>query len=248
MWLGAAGAALLSSGTAAAGGGSGHLGGFGGAGYPLPADGYRLVEAELIDRRSGRVELRHQHFDERGVADRIATLGTLTLRRTGAWQSSIGVGTYGAEETDAAGFINLHSRALLREVDRDGYGLGIAGGVHYNVNDERRDDHYLVIPLTVEWGRRTTLHANIGGIHYRQADETAGLWALALDWQLARRWEVLFQFSSDTLSESKVHGVTGLRYTVLDELVQIDVGYGRELTSGGGDQYHFGLQFDAIRF
>ncbi|BAU57150.1 hypothetical protein HH1059_04680 [Halorhodospira halochloris] len=219
-----------------------------GKGFPIPGDGYRLIEAELIDRRTGRFELWQQHHDKRSIGDEMATFANLNLRRAGNWQAGMGLGSYGKEGEDGAAFANVQAKQMWREPHRDGYGLGWAAGMHYDYSNERRHDHYLVIPATVRWGERTTLHANLGATHNNQTDDTEGLWALGMDFRFTERWDVILQLSDNTEDDTNIDGIAGISRSIFNDLVQLDLAYGREFTSGAHDEYYFGIRFDAIRF
>lgn len=219
-----------------------------GKGYPLPGDGYRLVEAELVDRRTGRFEFWQQHHDTSGKKNEVATFADLTLRNSANWQGSLGLGTYAKERIAGAAFTNVQFKQMWREMYRDGYGLGIAAGLHHDYSHGNRHDHYVILPAAWQWGQRTTLQANAGAVYDHQAEETEGLWALSLDWRFTENWDVLLQLSDDTANNTDMDGVFGLRRTMLHDLVQIDFAYGREMTSGAHDEVYFGIRFDAIRF
>jgi len=214
---------------------------------PLPGDAYELIEAELIDRRSGTVELWHQEVD-RSEADRVGTFGALTTRGTGNWQTTVGLGTEGDEGADANAFLDVEGLWLWRDRHRDGYGLGLAAGADYDISNDQRRDHYLLLPLTVDWGQRTTVHANLGVNHNREADDTDGIWGLGLDWRFTERWDVILQVSGDTDSDQDARGAFGLRRSLLDDLVEVDLAYGRVMSSGEDDEFYLGVSFDAIRF
>lgn len=217
-------------------------------GFALPGDGYRLIEAELIDRRTGRFEFWQQRHDRDSAGDEMATFGNLTMRRNGNWQTSMGLGSYGVQGQNGAAFTNLQLKQMWHQPHRDGYGLGWAAGLHYDYSNEEHHDQYLLIPASAPWGKRTTLHANLGAVHDRQARETEGLWALGLDWRLTQSWDVILQFSDVMDSNTKTDGVFGLRRTMFHDLVELDLAYGRKMTSGAHDEFYLGISFDAIRF
>lgn len=217
-------------------------------GFPLPGDGYRLIEAELIDRRTGRFELWQQHHEMSSAGDHLATFGNLTLRQTANWQTSLGLGNYAAEGENGAAFANLQAQQMWRQLHRDGYGLGWAAGVHYDYSNNRRHDHYAILPATLKGGKRTTFHANLGAVYNQQSDTTEGLWALGIDWRFTEKWDVILQLNDRTDNDRDVDGTFGLRRSMFNDLVQLDLAYGREITSGAHDEYYFGLRFDAIRF
>ncbi|MCG5528515.1 MULTISPECIES: hypothetical protein [Halorhodospira] len=214
---------------------------------PLPGDAYDIIEAELIDRRSGTVELWHQEVDRSG-ADRVGTFGALTTRGTGNWQITVGLGTEGVEDDYARAFLDVEGLWLWRDRHRDGYGLGLAAGADYDISNDQRREHFLLVPLTVDWGQRTTVHANLGVNHDRTADDTDGIWGLGLDWRFTERWDVILQVSGDTESDNDARGAFGVRRSLLDDLVQVDLAYGREMSSGEDDEFYLGVSFDAIRF
>ncbi|MBK1728746.1 hypothetical protein [Halorhodospira halophila] len=214
---------------------------------PLPGDAYEITEAELIDRRSGTVDFWHQEVD-RSEGDRVGTFGALTTRGTGDWQTTVGLGTQGTEGADANAFLDVEGLWLWRDRHRDGYGLGLAAGLDYDISDDRRRDHFLLVPLTVDWGQRTTVHANLGVSHNRQDDDTDGIWGLGLDWRFTERWDVILQATGDTDSDEDARGAFGLRRSMLDDLVQLDLAYGRVMSSGEDDEFYLGVSFDAVRF
>lgn len=217
------------------------------AGSPLPGGAYSLVEAGLIDRRSGTVELWHQEIDG-SATDTVGTFGALTTRGTGDWQTTVGLGTEGEEGRDTDAFLDLEAKWLWRDPHRDGYGLGLAAGVDYSISEDQRRDHYLVAPLTLDWGQRTTFHANLGMLHDREADETDGIWGLGLDWRITEHWDVALQVTGDSDSDTDERAAVGLHRGMMDDLVQLDLAYGRVTDAGEDDEFYLGLSFDAVRF
>ncbi len=217
------------------------------AGGPLPGDAYEIIEAELIDRRSGTVELWHQEVD-RSEGDRVGTFGALTTRGTGNWQTTVGLGTEGVEDESAGAFLDLEGLWLWRDRRRDGFGLGLAAGVDYSISEDQRRDHYVLVPYSVDWGQRTTFHANFGLNHNRQADDTDGIWGTGIDWRFTERWDVILQVTGNTDSDNDARGALGLRAGLLDGLVDLDLAYGRVMSSGEDDEFYLGISFDAIRF
>ena len=218
---------------------------------PLAGGAYDIVEAELVDRRSGTIDLWYDHIHT-SDADEIRTSGALTTRGTGDWQTTLGFGTDGTEpgagESDTRAFLNAEGMWLLRDPHRDGYGLGLAGGVHYDVTEERRGEHYLVAPWSAPWGQRTTVHANAGVLYDHQADDTEGIWGAGLDWRFTESWDVILQVTGDTDSDQDPRAAVGIQRGMLDDLVELDLAYGRVMDSGEDDEYYFGVSIDAIRF
>ncbi len=249
-------------GVAAAIVGGGALAAGSAAGSPLPGDPYRLVTADLVDRRSGTAELWHQEVD-RDSSDRVGTFGALTTRGVEDWQTRIGTGTVGGEEgtrPQAQAFLDLETLWLWREPHEDGYGLGLAAGLDYDGSNNERRGHYLIAPWALEWGQRTTLHANIGAVHDRQIDDTGGFWGVGLDWRFTERWDVVLQVSGDmdgdsdeaaavgVLEDSEERGALGLQRSMLDGLAELELTYGKVMSAGEPEAFYLGMSIDALRF
>ncbi len=218
------------------------------AGSPLPGTAYTVTGAELTDRRGGEVEFWHQEVSAAGAPDTVGSYGALTARGTGDWQLTAGLGTQGVEGRDASAFATLEGLWLWREPRRDGYGLGLAAGADYGISDHESRDHYLLVPATVDWGQRTTLHANLGGLYDEPDAETDGLWGLGLDWRLTEHWDVVLEASGDTRSGTDDRGVLGVRRGMLDDLVQLEIAYGRDFDASADDELYLGLSVSALRF
>lgn len=145
----------------------------------------------------------------------------------------------------------LQLKTLVRPLDTNGWGWGLAAGVvrHPEIapGPNLLGNHYVYAPVSVSFlDDRIVAHGNLGLLRDKATARNNLTWGLGGEFQLGPRWTGIAEIFGD--HRSKPYGQTGLRVNVIPGLLQLDATVGQQF--GGpreGRWLSFGLRLTPER-
>ncbi len=142
-------------------------------------------------------------------------------------------------------------KTLFRPLDADGWGWGLAVGrvVHPETRPgpSQLGNTYAYLPLSASFGGgRWVMHANLGWLRDRGSRDHRGTWGLGGEFYPHPRLALVAESFGD--DAGKPYWQTGLRYSIVPELLQVDTTVGAQHDGGrGGRWLSFGLRWTPAR-
>jgi hypothetical protein len=139
-----------------------------------------------------------------------------------------------------ASTISPNAKASLLRIDRHGIGLGLAGAFGYSTTEDRLLTAALLVPLTVQALEPLRLNFNVGWLRER-ADETLDFLTLGagFEWSVFERLALIGEvFGRD---RGRGGAPIGLRPTVIKDVLDLDIVYGRNLDQMRSDWLTLGM-------
>lgn len=188
------------------------------AARPMITDDARLVEASACQVESW--VRRNRDSTEFWLLPACNPTGNLELTVGGARTNEAGT----TRTTDQ----QLQAKTLLKILEPDGWGAGLAAGTVGHPGARR--DTYAYVPVSWSFLRdRVVLHANAGALHVGEDRRTHATWGLAGEVQLDGRNALIAEAFSQ--GSGAFHQL-GLRHWLVPNRVQVDATYGNR--NGGG--------------
>lgn len=205
---------------------------------PLAASGqYVVQDAVIADPRSCDMELWHSDFEDANFVN-LACRGAAPLQLLGEVEMPRG---------DAREVFTLEGKALYRELERDGYGVGLFAGAGYDTDSDRVEEGQLFGMLTLQAvPDRLLVHINPGVQYSRDGSRTSPFWGLGGELALFGPVELVAEAFGVDSEGPTLHG--GVRFLLFDEQVELDITYFEETASGGSGGFSAGVGFQALRF
>lgn len=142
-------------------------------------------------------------------------------------------------------------KTLFRSLETDGWGWGLALGrvVHPEIRPgpNQLGNTYAYLPFSASFGGgRWVMHANLGWLRDRASRDHRGTWGLGGEYYPHPRLALVAEsFGDDT---GKPYWQTGLRYSIIPDLLQVDTTVGAQHDGGrGGRWLSFGLRWTPAR-
>ncbi len=156
----------------------------------------------------------------------------------------------GAAKTDGAASTDdyvFQAKTLFKPLETNGWGIGAAAGViqHPKVNPGPNllGNQYAYVPLSLSFADDLLIvHANAGWLHDRATRRNQTTWGLGAELNLDSRWTLIaesFGNSADT-----PYWQSGVRYSVLPGLLQLDTTVGRQFNGSTENRWlSFGVRY-----
>jgi hypothetical protein len=195
------------------------------AARPMITDDARLVDAKACQVESW---VRHNRDStEFWALPSCNFTGNLELTLGGARTREAGR----TQTTD----VQAQGKTLLRHLDTNGWGLGLAAGT-IGHPDGRSRDVYGYVPASFSYlDDRIVLHTNLGALRNGEERRTHLTWGLATETQLASRtWLIAEIFRQ---GEGAPFHQLGLRHWIVPNRVQVDATYGNRIGGPGGESW-----------
>lgn len=125
----------------------------------------------------------------------------------------------------------LQAKTLFRELNTDGWGIGLAIGTmrhpEINVGPNQLGNTYAYVPVSVSFaGDRLVMHANLGWLRDKASGDNQTTWGLGTEVNLHRRFTLIAEsFGHDDVSP---YWQAGVRFHVIPGLFQVDSSLGRQ--------------------
>lgn len=141
--------------------------------------------------------------------DDSATVGVLkpACNFTGGAEWSLPI-SYDLSNDEALG-LGLKYKTVWLDTG-SGPALAFDAGFSYSLVTDEVDQVYLNLPISLQVLENLTLHANLGGLHDRVADENYGTWGLAATWTTINGPKLIAEVA-DNHREEPIFGV-GARF------------------------------------
>jgi len=207
------------------------------AARPFMTDDARITTAESCQLESWTRRYRHR---TENWALPACNLG-------GNFEITAGGGHFHADGAPHSSDHVLQGKTLLRPLEANGWGLGVAlGGVHHpgrQPGSKPLGNHYLYLPLSVSTlDDRVVVHANLGWVRDRQTRLSSTTWGAGMEYWVHPRWMLIAEAFGDDRQKPFVQ--TGLRLTLIPGLLQIDATRGTQPHGVGQTGWtSFGLRY-----
>ncbi|WP_431477154.1 hypothetical protein [Massilia eburnea] len=184
------------------------------AGRPLATD-----DAAILEPNDCQVEAWHQHTGS------VREWWAMPACRVGSWELAAGKG----QARNAA----LQAKTVLRKLETDGWGLGLAFATQHGMLRQ----HTVNVPLTISLaGDALLLHLNAGWVHQHGMPGRV-TWSTGGEYAFAPRWSAsLESYGSHHLPPARQ---AGLRYALIEGRLDLDASVAK--TSGAPQQLAIGL-------
>ncbi len=170
---------------------------------------------------------------------------------TGNFEITAGGGHFRADGLPGSSDQVLQGKTLLRPLQTDDWGWGLAAGMVRHLSTQAGPNllgnHYVYAPVSASWlGDKVVLHANLGWLRERQTQRELTTWGLGVEYWAHARWMLIAESFGDDRQKPFVQ--TGLRFSVIPGLLQIDATWGTQPHAGAGARWtSFGLRYTPDR-
>lgn len=196
-----------------------------------------VQDADIADPRSCDMELWHSDFEDANFVN-LACRGTAPLQLLGEVEMPRG----GDREA-----YRLEGKALGRELDADGYGLGLFVAAGYDSDSRNWEEGEVFGMLTLEpVADRLLVHLNPGAVWSREDSRWSPFWGVGSELALFGPVELAAEVFGVDNNAPTVHG--GIRFVLFDDQVELDISYFEETESGGSGGFSAGIGFQLAQF
>jgi hypothetical protein len=146
----------------------------------------------------------------------------------------------------------LQLKTLFQTLGDEGWAWGLALGrvLHPEIEPgpNQIGNQYVYVPVTMALARdRAFLHLNVGWLRDRASRQNRATWGLGAEYYVQPRLALIAESYGD--DEAKPYWQTGLRYSIVPELLQVDTTVGAQHDGGRGTRWlSFGLRWTPVRF
>ncbi len=168
---------------------------------------------------------------------------------TGNFEVTLGQGRafYDAVGSEPADDYIFQAKTLIRPLETNGYGFGIAAGTvrHPAVSPGPNlfGNSYIYVPYSASFADdQFVVHINGGWLKERTTEKNLATWGVGTEWNVNERVTWLVEAFGE--SNPNTYWQAGGRFSLIPQLLQVDTTLG-STASGGGDHrwISFGLRF-----
>ncbi len=141
----------------------------------------------------------------------------------------------------------LQAKTLFKPLETNGWGVGAAVGVirHPEVNPgpNLMGNQYAYIPLSLSFADDLLIvHANAGWLHDRATRKHQVTWGLGAELNLDAHWTLIGESFGNSVDTP--YWQTGVRYSIIPGLLQVDATTGRQYNASGDRRWlSFGVRY-----
>lgn len=145
----------------------------------------------------------------------------------------------------------LQLKTLFQPLGKEGWAWGLALGrvLHPEIEPgpNQLGNQYAYVPVTVALDQdRLFLHLNAGWLRDRASRQDRATWGLGTEYYVQPRLALIAESYGD--DRSRPYWQTGLRYSIIPELLQVDTTLGAQHDGGRGSRWlSFGLRWTPAR-
>jgi hypothetical protein len=145
----------------------------------------------------------------------------------------------------------LQLKTLFRPLETNGWGWGLAVGrvVHPEIQPgpNQLGNTYAYLPASASFADdRVVLHSNLGWLRDRSSREDRATWGLGSELYVHPRLALIVETFGD--DRAKPYWQTGLRYSVIPNLLQVDSTLGGQRDGGAAGRWlSFGIRWTPAR-
>ena len=130
----------------------------------------------------------------------------------------------------------LQGKTLMRPLETDSWGVGLAFGI-VRADHDRGDNDYAYVPLSVSLGGDTLIvHVNLGWRRDRTDDANRTIWGVGAEYALAGRIAAFGEIFGDDVTNPTVH--VGFSFGLIPDRLNLDVTYGRNAESESDSNFY----------
>ena len=206
------------------------------AARPFVTDDARLTTARSCQLETWARVYRHSH----------EVWALPACNPTGELELTIGGGAAKTEGTDWTDDYVFQAKTLFRPLETNGWGIGAAAGViqHPKVNPGPNllGNQYAYVPLSLSLADDLLIiHANAGWLHDRATRKHQATWGLGAELNLNTRWTLIGESFGNSVDTP--FWQTGVRYSLIPGLLQLDATAGRQYGSANENRWlSFGVR------
>lgn len=166
---------------------------------------------------------------------------------TGNFEITAGVGIAKPKETASTQDYVLQAKSLFRELTTNGWGWGIAiGRVNHpdiTPGPNLLGNTYAYVPISVSTlNDRVIYHVNVGWLRDNATQENRSTFGFGAEIQASNRLLLIAESFGD--NKSNPYWQTGLRYSIIPNLFQVDTTIGRQFNGDINTRWiSFGLRY-----
>ncbi len=170
---------------------------------------------------------------------------------TGNLEFTLGGGSVKSQGQAASSDYVFQGKTLFRSMETNGWGWGLAVGTirHPSINPgpNMLGNTYAYIPLSVSFNDdKIIVHTNLGWLKDKASSLNSALWGIGGEFKLHSKLLGIAETYGDNRGVS--YGQTGLRYSVIPNLFQVDATFGRQLSGEGNSRWiSFGIRYTPDR-
>jgi hypothetical protein len=166
---------------------------------------------------------------------------------TGNFEITVGLGIAKPKDTVSTQDYLIQAKSLGRELTTNGWGWGIAIGRvnHPDVTPgpNLMGNSYAYIPISVSTlNDRVIYHVNVGWLKDKATQDNRSTFGVGAEIQATNRLLLIAESFGD--SKSNPYWQTGIRYSIIPNLFQVDTTFGRQVNGGTNTRWiSFGLRY-----
>jgi len=140
----------------------------------------------------------------------------------------------------------LQLKTLFKPLETNGWGIGLAiGKIRHPAiipGPNNLGNTYAYIPLSTSFqDDKIVMHINLGWQHDHASDQDSMTWGVGGEFQLLPRLTAIAETFGD--NRTQPYWQTGLRFTIVPDLFQMDTTIGQQVKSGSDGQWvSFGIR------
>lgn len=148
--------------------------------------------------------------------------------------------------------IIVQAKTLFRELKTNDWGIGFAIGTANHQNSEYPGPNglgstYAYIPISISsFDDKLITHINLGYIHNRKSSLDSASWGIGAEVKVIPNLLYILETYGDHRSSPFIQ--TGLRYSVIPDIFQIDATIGKQLSVDEVHWLSFGIRFTPDNF
>lgn len=203
-------------------------------------------DARLTTSGSCQIESWTRHY-----SDRNEYWALPACNPSGNFEITVGGGRFNAEGQPHSSDDVLQGKTLLRQLEPNGWGWGLAFGTVRHPGAQPGPNHlgnrYAYVPLSVSMlDDKVVVHTNLGWTRERQTQRNLTTWGAGVEYWVHPRLMLIAETFGDDRQKPFVH--SGLRVTIIPGLLQIDATRGSQPHGHGRTSWtSFGLRYTPDR-
>jgi len=199
-------------------------------------------DARITTEHSCQLETWSRHY-----RDRSENWALPACNPTGNFEITLGGGHFRSQGQPPTDDQLIQAKTLFRPLTTNDWGWGVAVGAvrHPSVvpGPNLVGNHYLYLPLSVSMhDDKVVLHTNLGWLRERQTQRQLTTWGAGIEYWVHPRWMLIAESFGDDRQKPFVQ--TGVRFSVVPGLLQIDATWGSQAHNGPRAPWmSFGLRY-----
>ncbi len=201
---------------------------------------YVVEDADLVDHKSCEAELWHSRANKN---NRHSVL-TTSCNPFGGFEIG-GEIAIEREDGERANNVVINGKTILWDDDVQNIALGLFGGAAYETRNGRLAEIFAIVPVSIDATDSLALNLNLGWLWDREERDHELTWGAGFDWTVIAGYDGL----PETALITEIFGQTGgdrvgfqsgLRPSVIEDKMHLDLIYGRNITGSRNHWFTIG--------